>query len=398
MTISGTTSLMRRINSSAVLDVIRQESPIAQSQIARKLNISIPTVMRITESLMADDLVRLTGDTQSSGGRPRTMIEFNKDGYAVIGLDLGGTKLFGTVANLGGEIIYERSVAWEDKNPQSRIDQVYKLIELLLDIPNSTQLKVRGIGVGAPGVTIYPEGIVTWAPSLGWRDLPLRDLLSEQFGLPVIVENDVNLAALGEFWFGGLKNLSSLVCIAVGTGIGAGIVIDRKIFHGHHYSAGEIGYLPPDIHSLGQPYPEFGALESASSGLGLENRAQALINQEGKGSLQIRINAEEIFCAARRGEKWAARLVEETAEYLSLAIASVALLIDPEVIVLGGGMAGSADILLPLIENRLEGVIPITPRIEASKLGSRAAVMGAIILVLDTTTERVEVQVLNNNK
>lgn len=129
--------------------------------------------------------MRLSGDTQASGERPHTFLEFNSCGNAVVGLDLGATKLFGTVANLGGEFLHERSIPWLEQKPASCVEQVCDLIQGLLEAPRPPQQKIRGIGVGAPGVILYPQGVVTCVSSLGWRDLPLRDVLSERFGLPL---------------------------------------------------------------------------------------------------------------------------------------------------------------------------------------------------------------------
>ena len=388
MRTSATTQLMRRLNSSAVLDLIREQSPIAQSQISDQLNISIPTVVRISEELIEKDLVHWSGDTQSSGGRPRRLLEFNYRGYAVIGLDLGGTRLFGTIADLSGQIQAERYMSCQENDPEACLDQVNRLIGELLSTPRPDDQKVLGIGVGAPGVTYYEEGIVSWAPSLGWRDLPLRELISQRYQLPVIVENDVNLVALGEYSFGAGKGASSLACITVGTGIGAGIVFDRLIYRGHNHSAGEIGYLPIDLNCLGQKYESFGALESLASGLGIEKRATKIFKDSGWSIPAEGLDAENIFQAGRDGKEWAQKLVDETIDYLSMAIAAVSITIDPEIIVLGGGVTKSADLLIPRILDRLDGVIPVRPNLVASDLGSRAAVMGAISLVLDLTTER----------
>ena len=389
MRTTATTHLMRRLNSSAILDLIREQSPIAQSQISRELNISMPTVLRIAEDLIEKDLVRWSGDMQASGGRPRKLLEFNHSGYAVIGLDLGGTKLFGTIADLSGQIQAERYMPWQGNGPEACLDQVNTLINDLLTTPRPDGQKVLGIGVGAPGVTYFDEGIVAWAPSLGWRDLPLRDILNQRYHLPVIVENDVNLAAMGEYSFGAGKGTSSLVCITVGTGIGAGIVFDRKIYRGHNHCAGEIGYLPTDLGCMGQKYEGFGALESIASGLGIEKRAQKLFEEAGWPIPADGLSAENIFQASREGEDWAQKLVGETIDYLSMTIAAISITIDPEIMVIGGGVANSADLLIPGILKCLDGVIPVRPNLVASDLGSRAAVMGAISLVLDMSTERI---------
>ena len=265
MRYSASAGLIRRLNRSAILDLVREQGPIARSAIGRQLNISLPTVMRIIDDLIEVELVKDCGDTEASGGRPRSLLEFNASASAVVGIDLGGTKMFGTVADLGGNVQEEVYVSWGEDGSNDNLKQLYHLIDRLLAAPRPAGQRIRGIGVGAPGITRYEEGIVSWAPSLKWRDLPLKRILTERYGLPVFVENDVNLAALGEYGFGTAKGAASLVCLAIGTGIGAGIVIDRKIYRGHKQSAGEIGYLPPDVSFLGRHYAGFGALESIAS-------------------------------------------------------------------------------------------------------------------------------------
>jgi predicted NBD/HSP70 family sugar kinase len=233
--------------------------------------------------------------------------------------------------------------------------------------------------------------VVTWAPSLGWRDLPLKDILQERFNFPVVVENDVNLAALGEYGFGAARGTSSAACIAIGTGIGAGIVIDRKIHRGFNQSAGEVGYLPPDVSYLGRRYDSFGALESIASGSGVERRARQLLQEQNLPLPEQGPSAEDVFKAARLGQAWARQVVAETVDYLAFAVAVISAVLDPQVIVLGGGVARSADLLIEPILSRLDGVIPVRPNLVASSLGSRAAVLGAIVLVLDTTTGYVSI-------
>jgi len=382
-----TASLMRSINRTAILDLIRQDGPIARSQIARRLNTSLPTVMRIVDELIEEDLVRPLGSSESTGGRPRSLLVFNGSAYAAVGVDLGGRRIIKKKTDLAGNIQHEVYIPWEDMDPEDNLEQLCALIEGLLDAPGPAGQRIRGIGVGVPGVTLSPEGIITWAPSLGWRYLPLREILIERFDMPVFVENDVNLAALGELGFGAGRGVQDLVCIAVGTGIGAGIIAGGVLYRGHSQAAGEIGYLLPGVEFLGRRHDQFGALESLASGTGIAKRARQLLEQEGMSVPSEGLSAEDVFDAARRGEPWAQQVVDGTVDYLSLAIASVSAMLDPEVIVLGGGVSRSADLLIEPILHRLEGVIPSIPRLVASPLGRRAAVMGAIMLVLDATTE-----------
>jgi glucokinase-like ROK family protein len=393
-----TARLMRTINRSVILNYIRQHSPIARSAIARQLGTSLPTVMRVVDDLMEEDLVCLQGTSESTGGRPRPLLAFNSSAYAVVGVDLGGTKMFGTVADLSGTAQHEIRIAHDENGPSDHVERLCELIQDLLDAPRPAGQRIRGIGIGAPGITLSQEGIVTWAPSLGWRDLPLKQILEERFDRPVFVENDVNLAALGELGFGAGRGARNLVCIALGTGIGAGIVIDGALYRGHNQAAGEIGYLLPGRQFLGRCYEQFGALESLASGLGIAGRARQLLQKKspsgqlGGPSEAAPLSAEDVFAAARRGESWAQQVVSETVDYLSLAVASISCLLDPQVIVLGGGVARSADLLIEPILERLAGAIPCVPHLVASQLGRRAAVMGAIMLVLRATSEHFVVR------
>ena len=186
--------------------------------------------------------------------------------------------------------------------------------------------------------------------------------------------------------FGAGREVRDLVCINIGTGIGAGVIIDGALHRGFRQSAGEIGYILPGLNYLNCPVTKYGALESQASGLGIARRGMQALADLGR-PVTGDLSAEDVFSAARSGEDWAAAVVAETVDYLALAIANVTAIFDPEVIVLGGGVAGSADLLIDPIRSRIRGCTPFDPALVASPLGQRAAVMGAIMLVLTGTTE-----------
>ena len=382
-----TATVMRSINRTAILNLIREKCPIARSQIARQLNISLPTVMRIMDDLIEEDLVRLQEGSESTGGRPRRLVEFNGDAYAVVGVDLGGSKMFGTVANLSGDVQHEIYLEHEEDGPDDYVGRLCELIEQLLETPRPPGQKIRGIGIGVPALMHGREGVVGWAPALGWRDLPLKEMLSERFAPPVFVENDVNLAALGELGFGAGRGAQNLVCIAVGTGIGAGIIVDGALYRGHNQASGEVGYLLPGIKYLGRQYDQFGALESLASGSGIAARAQQVLQEAGQPVPSGSLSAEVVFCAARQGESWAQQIVDETVDYLSLAIATVSSLLDPEMIVLGGPLSAAEPYLLPAIQEAVENAtlpeIREKVQILLSAFGPDASVMGAVALVVE---------------
>jgi glucokinase len=384
-TITGTD--MRGINRSAILELIRRESPISRTLIAKRLDVSLPTVMRIVDELTAEDLVRPQGTTEWSGGRRRSLLEFNAEGHVVVGIDLGGTKMFGAIADLGGNILDEVDISRHGSTGEESYDRLVELIDTLLASPKLEGRRIRGIGVGAPGITRHREGIVNWAYTLNWKDYPLKAKLVERYGLPIVVDNDVNLAALGELWFGAGQNAQNMVLIAIGTGIGAGIIIDGALYRGAREASGEIGQIIPGREFLGRRYAEFGALESLASGTGIAERARQALNGRRDPADLESLLAEDVFDAARQGEEWAQAVIDETVDYLSIAIANISVSFDPELIVLGGGVTRSADLLVEPILHRIDGAIPTLPRLVVSPLGRRAAAMGAITNVLHNTTD-----------
>src|SRR5512143_3152490 len=267
-----TSAAMREINRSAVLEIIRRESPIARTTIAKRLDISLPTVMRIVDKLIDEGFVRPQGETEWSGGRRRPLLEFNAHGNVVLGVDMGGAKLYGALSEISGRIIAEAEADRKGAAGEECYKLLTGLIDDLLACPELRGRRVRGIGVGAPGITHHREGIVKWAYALNWKDFPLKDRLNSRFKLPITVDNDVNLAALGELWFGAGQDVQNMVLITVGAGIGAGIIIDGTLYRGSSEASGEIGHMIPGREFLGKSFIDFGALESLASATGMDQR------------------------------------------------------------------------------------------------------------------------------
>jgi glucokinase-like ROK family protein len=377
---------MREINRSAILEIIRRESPISRSAIAERLNVSLPTVMRIVDELIEEGFVRLQGSTEWSGGRRRPLLEFNAESFVVVGVDMGGTKFYGAISDLGGNILDEIDMGRHGKSSEGNYERLIELIDTLLASPKLGERRVRGIGVGAPGITFHKEGIVKWAYSLNWRDFPLKARLSEHYKLPITVDNDVNLAAMGELWFGAGQNIQNMILIVNGTGIGAGIILDGALYRGGSEASGEIGNFIPGREFLGKDYQDFGALEKAASGTGIVERARLSLQSQREAAELEALTADDVFLAARQGQQWAVSIIAETVDYLAIAVANLTVSFDPQLIVLGGGVSPFADLLIEPILQRLEGTIPTLPKLVVSRLGLRAGVMGAITNVLHNTS------------
>ena len=390
-----TASAMRAINRSAILETIRRDGPMSQSAIAERLDVSLPTVMRIVDRLKDEGFVRPLNDKEWSGGRRRSLLEFNAESYLVLGIDLGGTKMYGALSDLGGTVLDEVNIGKHGTSGEDSYDRLVTLIDTLLASPKAHGRKVRGIGVGVPGITLHQQGIVKWAYTLQWKDFPLKARLSDRYELPITIDNDVNLAALGELWFGAGQNAQNMILIAIGTGIGAGIIIDGALYRGSTEASGEIGSMVPGREFLGKDFRDFGALESVASGTGIAARAREVLKAQGSRIDLDGITAEEVFEAARQGQAWTSGVIDETVDFLAMVIANLTVTFDPEVIILGGGVSRSADMLIEPISRRINGAVPALPRLVASRLGLRAGVMGAITNVLHNTSDYYVVRKLS---
>jgi len=382
---------MRSINRSAILEVIRANSPISRSEISRRLDVSLPTVMRIVDKLIEENLVRPTGKTDWSGGRSRTMLEFNGSAHLCIGLDLGGTKLYGGVADLSGNIIHEAHIAHHQTQADESFRVLCEFIDKLLEYSTRSGLPLWGIGIGVPGATDRESGNVKLAPSLNWFGFPLKKRLEDRYRLPILIENDVNLASIGELW-AQPPEVENLVLLTIGTGIGAGVIINRALYRGSHNMAGEIGYTLPDRSHLGQTFSGFGALEQLASGNGIAMRARKLLKEKRAAESLENLTAEDVFDAVRNGDGWANEVLAETVDYLAQAIAFITQLLDPDVIILGGGVSREADLLIQPILDRLQGSIPAMPKIEASRMGYQAVVTGSIMQLMRLSGDKYWLQ------
>ncbi len=374
-----TAAEMRGINRSAVLEIIRRESPIARTTIARRLDISLPTVMRIVDKLIEEGFVRPQGETEWSGGRRRPLLEFNSHGNVVLGVDMGGTKLYGALSEISGRIIAEAEVDRKGAAGDDCYRLLTRLIDDLMGCPELRGRRLRGIGVGAPGITHHREGVVKWAYALNWKDFPLKARLNKRYKLPITVDNDVNLAALGELWFGTGQDAQNMVLITIGAGIGAGIIIDGTLYRGSSEASGEIGHMIPGREFLGKSYIDFGALESVASLTGM-------VQKMPRSAAGANASIEAVFEAARQGHGWARAIVDEAVEKLAIAISNLSVSLDPELIVLGGALTPYAGSFVESISKRMQGAIPSLPKLEVSNLGLRATVMGAIVTVLHNTS------------
>ena len=308
-----------------------------------------------------------------------------KDSGHVVGVDIGGTNLRVALAEPNGKILAKWSTSTVGMcHEHSVVDLISKGVTHLLEETSVPRSSLRAVAAGAPGVTDVHAGVVIATSYLmGWSDVPLRTLLESSLGVPAAVDNDVNLAALGESWAGAATGTRDFVFLAIGTGIGAGIVLQGSLFHGMGWTAGEIGYmLVPGTSEEPIERGEPGALESIAGGEGIKKQWQ-LLWTEGRTSLPKDLNATQIFDYAVDGDPIALQVLHRTAKALSYAIYNISLVLSCPLFVLGGGVGMHPALCNATRTCLLQSGTRVMPELTRSALGGDAQLIGAIRLALD---------------
>ena len=372
--------LLKDLNERTVLDAIRSGAPISRAEISRRAGISKPTVSLALQSLLEAGLVR---ETEPDPGRPTygaTFFEVVPEAGLVLGLDLGARFLRGALCDLRGEIRARQDVELDGADAEGAIDAIVALRMSLAEASGLPADRIDGVVVGVPGVVDADTGRLTLAtnvPGLEGRDW--GEDLRARLELTVTVENDINLAAVGERWRGMARGVEDFVFLSVGTGLGSGLVLRGELHRGRHGAAGEV-----DLVAAGRD-DEIDPCASAISAL-----AEQLVSENGADTtLRPPYDARGIFAAARTGDEIARKVVEEEARRIALHIAPISAVTDIALVVLGGGIGVNADLLLDPIRDLLTRWLPYPPRVEVSSLGDAAVLTGALAVGLRSAVDNV---------
>lgn len=322
-----------------------------------------------------------------------------------IGFDVGGTHLKAALVRRRGRVVTERSAPTPtDKGADGVIDAMVDLVRTVVEAGSITIDQVAGIGVGAPGAIDVHAGVVLGAPNLpGWVNLPLGDRLRERTGRPVVVANDANVAAFAEYRVGVGRDPSvkDLVMIVLGTGVGSGIVLDGRILHGGFGMAGEIGHTIIEPNGRACGCGQRGCLECYVSATGVARRAIEAIEAGERSSLRAtcdeqggQLSSQDVFDAVVAADALACRIADETADYLGICCVNLSRLLDPQMIVLAGGLAQAGDPLFSRVRAAYAThnwtLVPGRVRIVPAQLGIRAGIVGAAALAWDSVDGAAE--------
>lgn len=392
--VTGNSDLIRQLNRSLVLDLIRRQGPISRADVKRITGLNFTTVTNAVADLVATEMVQEVGLGSSSGGRKPVMLTLNPAARYVVGCELQSKKLviglFDLVGNLVARVQKPQS---PHTTPTEVVERIQEAIAEVLQTSGVPSSKLEGLGVAAPGPLDSEKGILLTPPNLvGWRDVPLKQMLEQATGLPVIVEKDGNAAALGEVWFGAGQGVRDLVLIIVDDGIGAGIITGGRLYRGSRSGAGEIGHTTIDLDGPRCSCGSYGCLEAIASGFALGRKAGEAIRR-GVQSQLAEWGDEEgvsgvdgILAAAGNGDKLALDLLDECGRTLGIAVANTVNMYNPELIVLAGRLAQQSPLVL---ERALEigrarafSVLAKEVRIVRSALGNDFLAAGAAALIL----------------
>ena len=376
---------LRRLNLERVLAAaMAREGAFTRAELIEATGLSAPTVGSLATSLIRADLLTDLGSGPSRGGRRPGHMEFNRRHGFVAAIDLGPTRTRLAVADLRGELLVRRSVSTpEDKEPRALLNTLAHETRELLRAADVPFTRLLAVGAGAPGAVDPATGtIVALAPNLpGWDHVPVAAILRTALDAPVVVENDVNLAVLGEHWKGAAREHDNCVFLSFGTGIGAGILVNGVLHHGHHALAGEIGLMCMGPQFVNMDFAARGCLETLA-GLGAL-RARWRRSDDASDWLP------DLFRAAAEGDCDAHTIVEEVSTLVGIAAANVSCVMDPSLVVLGGALGMQGEPLLRRVRQIVGRIMPAPPAVVASDLDKDAPLWGSLLVAIREARERV---------
>jgi glucokinase-like ROK family protein len=393
--LTGDQEKVRKINKSVVMNTLRLHAPVSRARVANLTGLNRGTVSNIVNALIEEGLVSENGQEGPKVGRPAVPLILRPDGGAVIGMEIGVDFISILLTNFVAETLWETRIEINPSQPQSNIiGQAEQLVEQALSIAKEQQLRPLGLGVGLPGLINLHQGELIIAPNLNWRNVPLRLMWNQRFRLPVYVENEANLAALGEYYFGVARGVENFVYLSAGIGLGGGIMIGGNLFRGGYGYAGEIGHVQRDPAGEKCSCGRIGCWETQVGPRAVLRRVKKELQIH---SDQFLLDAcqgnfdnltfEMVVKFALEGNRICRQAIEDVATYLGAGIADLVNVFNPQLVIIGGAFILGKDILQPIIQKTIfsNALQPSADslRIAFSERGADACAFGAVAIVLD---------------
>ncbi len=388
-------NLVRKINTALVINTLRHRAPLSRAELATSTGLNRSTISSIITELLGSRLVQETMLQSDRIGRPGMLLELNPAGGFAVGIELGVDFISLVVTDFVANVLWrQRKLSNPSDGQVTILERAYAMTESALAEGLRRGLRPLGVGLGVPGLVDLQQGELKFAPNLGWKDTPLRQLWSQRFSLPVFVENDAKAAAMGEYYFGVARGQGNFIFLHAGVGLGAGILIDGKLFRGSRGYAAEVGHMIIDPGGELCGCGKRGCWETLVGPRAVIKRfRQTLLQGASSAVLPAadndleNITFETVANAALQGDLAALAAMREVASNLGFGIANLVNIFNPQLVVLGGELNYASEILLPVIERVVVANALALPRadlrIVASAHGTDACVIGAAALVLD---------------
>ena len=385
---------VKNFNKHAALDLIRfSAGGMSRADLAERMGLTRAAVSLIVTELLNSGVIQEAEIRSVPSGRPPVMLEINPKLGLVGAIDMGASHMSIAVADFTARILQEFEVPMDIKNgPKACLAEANQQLLKLLESQGLSISSISAVGVGVPGPVITEAGMVLAPPIMpGWDRYPIRSTLEKMWGCPVTLNNDAELGALGEWAYGAGRGEKNIAYIKVGTGIGAGLILNQQIYGGTTGAAGEIGHLTIDENGPLCNCGNHGCLEAFASGYAIAQQGQLLI-QSGKRTLlsdlgSEKITAHEVAEAARRGDLHAQEILRRSGTFIGIAIAGLINLFNPSIVIIGGGVAQVGDLLTaPIrqaVRERAMRASEQSMRITTAMLGRRSLLIGATVQAIN---------------
>ena len=389
----GDQAALRKVNLTAVLNCLRQKAPISRAALADETGLNKATITRLIAELMEHGFVREVGTLSSSTGRPSILLELDPDAGFIIGVRLDVDYSSVILTNFAADILWRHEEPHANNGSKEAIQEnLLKLIRMAIEAAPKTGRPILGLGFSAPGLVDVSSGTLLFAPNLGWQNVPLGEWLEKTFNFPVYVDNEANLAALGESYFGAARDCDYVLYVNITYGVGAGIVMNQQIFPGTSGLAGEVGHMTIDPHGYRCNCGNIGCWETFVSVPAMFRRMREAIASGQQSSLNIdmlenfnRLSVPEVLKIAEDGDVVAQNVLNETSRYIGLGLANLINLLNPKRVVLGGYLSPAYPAMLEtisaVVKERALRWAWESSEIVIAQYGSDASLMGAIATI-----------------
>ncbi|BCV20644.1 ROK family transcriptional regulator [Moorella sp. Hama-1] len=384
--------LLQEMNRAKVLETIRASGPIARVDIARQTHLSPTTVASLVSDLIADGWVRSVGEGRSRGGRKPTLLEFNARAGYIVAVDVTDSYLTTALTDLNAQELEQERTIPHQLAGDALAERIGAEVGRVLSTGGARELPVVGIGISTPGLVDAGAGVIRYSLKLNWMDLPLGPALAQRFHNPVYVENDTNAAAIGEKWFGAGRPFANMVYVSIGSGVGAGLILNGEVFRGFTGSAGELGHMSIDKGGERCECGNIGCLENLVAWPAIWARVTKAVKRGVPTVITEivenidQVTPEILNKAALAGDQLAVNALAEAGVSLGIGLANLINLLNPEAIILGGSLLGEKSFMLQHVRKTMAThglkVPGAAVRLIPNQLGEKARLFGVASIVL----------------